>query len=340
MSPEKIRRFSTKDIINLRNPSVVAIGGGTGLSSILRGIKEYTDNITAIVTVGDDGGSSGRLRADMGLLPPGDIRNCILALAEDENLMTDLFNYRFSEGELKGHNFGNLFLAAMDGISYDFYQAIRRTSEVLHIKGQVLPVTLDPMILCAKLENGTIIEGESTIPEVASKEKSKIAEIYLRDSELINPLVAAIEAIEEANRIILGPGSLFTSVICNLLVPRISQAIKNSNALTFWITNLATQVGETTDMTQEEHLKQIQKYLGSENEIDVIIQNNGEVPEEINRRYIEAGQEFIKPLKEAGNSVLLSDDLLLIEGNKLRHKTDRVAELLFNYYLNQNTIKK
>ena len=177
---EYIREFTLKDIVKVRNLKVVAIGGGTGLSAILRGLKKYTNRLTAIVTVGDDGGGSGELREDLGILPPGDIRNCILALADDEHVMQELFNYRFPEGRMQNQSFGNIFLAAMSGISHDFFDAIRRTSDVLQIKGQVLPVTLQEMNLMASLKNGTIVEGESAIPKEALKQKSPVRQIFLK----------------------------------------------------------------------------------------------------------------------------------------------------------------
>lgn len=332
MPKDYIREFTTKDIISLRNPNVVAIGGGTGLSSLLRGLKEYTDNITAVVTVGDDGGSSGRLRDDLDLLPPGDIRNCILALAEDENLMTQLFDYRFKEGDLKGHSFGNLFLAAMNEISYDFYQAIRRTSDVLHIKGRVLPVTLNRMTLIAELEDGFIIEGESRIPEIVKERNSSIKSLYLKNKDIVKPLDDAISSIKAADIIILGPGSLYTSVISNLLVPGIVDALKKSNALIVWVSNLMTQPGETDNLDQLGHLEILNKYLDSDKIIDVIIQNGGKLPEIIENIYKESNQEIVNPII-SNSPRIITEDLFSIENKRVRHKTERVAELLFDYYL-------
>ncbi len=332
MAKEFIREFNLKDIVNLRNPKVVVIGGGTGLSSILRGLKNYTNNLTAIVTVGDDGGSSGRLREDLGVLPPGDIRNCILALAKDENLLTKLFDYRFSQGELSGHSFGNLFLAAMDGISHNFYQAISRTSAILHIKGEVIPVTLNSMTLCANLANGMVVEGESNIPQVVMDEATEINELFLKETD-IEAFHYAIRAIQRANLIILGPGSLYTSIICNLLVPGIAESINESDAKTYWVSNLMTQPGETKGYTQEDHYNALIKYLGNKDRIDTIIQHNGTVDEEVRNTYLSAGQKIIEPIKNLPGTEVITDNVLTVNDGKIRHNADRIAEIIFENYI-------
>ena len=207
-------------------PKIVAVGGGTGLSTMLKGIKKITNNITAVVTVGDDGGSSGRLRHEMGVLPPGDIRNCIAALADDEDLVTKLFQYRFKTGEgLEGHSFGNLFLTALCSITGNMVRAVQESAKVLNIRGRVLPSTLDDMKLSAEMEDGTIVEGESNIPETGKK----IKRLFTTPANC-KPLPEVIQAIKEADLIILGPGSLYTSVIPNLLIKEISEAISKSSA--------------------------------------------------------------------------------------------------------------
>ena len=209
-----------------RGPRIVAIGGGTGLSMLLKGIKNITNNITAVVTVGDDGGSSGRLREEMGILPPGDIRNCIAALADDEDLVTKLFQYRFKNGEgLEGHSFGNLFLTALVSITGDMVRAVKESSNVLSIRGRVLPATLDDMKLVAEMEDGRIIHGESNIPEA----QGKIKRLYTEPKHC-KALKDVIDAIKDADLIILGPGSLYTSVTPNLLVEEIAQEIAQSKA--------------------------------------------------------------------------------------------------------------
>ena len=209
-----------------RGPKIVAVGGGTGLSMLLKGIKKITNNITAVVTVGDDGGSSGRLREEMGVLPPGDIRNCIAALADDEDLVTKLFQYRFKSGEgLEGHSFGNLFLTALCSITGDMVRAVKESSNVLSIRGRVLPSTLDDMRLAAEFEDGTIVHGESSIPEV----HKKIKRLFTEPADC-KALEDVILAIKDADLIILGPGSLYTSVIPNLLIKEISEEIVKSSA--------------------------------------------------------------------------------------------------------------
>ena len=234
-----------------RGVRIVAIGGGTGLSTLLRGLKEYTSNLTAIVTVTDDGGSSGRLRQELGVLPPGDIRNCLVALADSESMMTDLFQYRFNEGNgLVGHSFGNLFIAAMCGIAGDFDRAIKESSKVLNIKGRVLPSTLANVALQATLADGSTVMGETAI----SRSGSKISALTLVPSEC-GPLAEALEAIAAADVIVLGPGSLYTSIMPNLLVPRIADAVQRSSALKLYVCNIMTQPGETDGMTASDHTR-------------------------------------------------------------------------------------
>ncbi|HET9342227.1 MAG TPA: gluconeogenesis factor YvcK family protein [Candidatus Eremiobacteraceae bacterium] len=234
-----------------RGTRIVAIGGGTGLSTLLRGLKEYTANLTAIVTVTDDGGSSGRLRQELGVLPPGDIRNCLVALADSESMMTDLFQYRFNEGNgLVGHSFGNLFIAAMSGIAGDFDRAIKESSKVLNIKGRVLPSTLSNVALEATLADGSKVLGETAI----SRAGSRIRSLALTPSEC-KPLVETLEAIAAADVIVLGPGSLYTSIMPNLLVPGIAAAVVRAPALKVYVCNIMTQPGETDDMTASDHAR-------------------------------------------------------------------------------------
>ena len=241
-----------------RGPKIVALGGGTGLSSLLRGLKQYSNNLTAIVTVADDGGSSGRLRQELGVLPPGDIRNCIAALAKEESLLTELFQYRFSAGDgLKGHSFGNLFLTAMSEITGTLEKAIAASAKVLAVQGQVLPATLSDVRLWAELDQGQRIEGESKITAA----KGKINKIGCIPA---NPraLPATIKAINSADCIILGPGSLYTSIIPNLLVPEIRDAIALAKVPRIYVCNIMTQPGETDGYTVSDHIKAIDRVCG------------------------------------------------------------------------------
>lgn len=241
-----------------RGPKIVAIGGGTGLATLLRGIKEYTDNLTAIVTVADDGGSTGRLRREMGVLPPGDFRKCIAALAEVEPLMTQLFEYRFNGGTgLDGHSFGNLFIVALAGITGNFEKALQESSRVLAVRGRILPSTLANVTLWAQTEDEHLVEGESNIPQSGSR----IHHVYLTPpAPPAHP--EAVHAIEEADLIVLGPGSLYTSVVPNLLVPEIRAALQRSRALRVYVCNVAPQLGETEGYTVADHVNALLRHGG------------------------------------------------------------------------------
>lgn len=263
-----------------RGPRIVALGGGTGLSVLLSGIKGHTDNITAVVTVTDDGGSSGRLRDQFGTLPPGDIRNCLVALAEAEPLMRDLFQYRFrGPSDLEGHSFGNLFILAMSQVTGDFERAIRESSRVLAIRGRVLPSTLERVMLVAEHEDGTQSKGETTIAHYPSRIKR-----LLLQPDSCDPTREALEAIEAADAILLGPGSLFTSVLPNLLVKGLGEAVSQSKALKVYICNVMTQPNETTGLTASDHLKALIEHT-SPNIITCCIINRQPIPLELLSRY-------------------------------------------------------
>lgn len=240
-----------------RGPRIVALGGGTGLSTLLRGLKRYSTNITAVVTVFDDGGSSGRLRRDLGVLPPGDIRDCLVALAESEPLMTQLFEYRFPGGAFDGHAFGNLFIASLTGVTGDLEEAVRAASKVLNIRGRVLPATLDDVILAAEYEDGSVVEGESQIPLA----RRRIRRVFLKPDS-VAALPEALEAIADADLILIGPGSLYTSVIPNLLVRGVADAVRGATAPRVYICNVMTQPGETDGFTAADHLRAIAEAAG------------------------------------------------------------------------------
>ena len=312
-----------------KGPKIVVIGGGTGLSTMLRGLKSYSSNLTAIVTVADDGGGSGVLRQDLGMLPPGDIRNCILALADTEPLMEKLLQYRFTDGMLKGQSFGNLFLAAMDGISGSFEEAVKKMSDVLAVTGRVLPVTLQDVKLCAELEDGYIVEGESRIGEHNSFHKGKIKSVYLQPL-LIKPLQEAIDAILEADMIVLGPGSLYTSIIPNLLVPGIVDAIKKSSAIKTYVCNVMTQPGETENYSVWDHIKAIEKH-SCKGLIEYCIVNSAQIPEDFKKKYNEDGATAVKvdaEVLERHGVKVLYDDFVCINNNYIRHDTKRLSKTI------------
>ena len=308
---------------------VVVIGGGTGLSTMLRGLKKYTSHITAIVTVGDDGGGSGKIREDLGMLPPGDIRNCILALADTEPLMEDLLQYRFTEGSLKGQCFGNLFLAAMAGISENFEDAVQKMSSVLAVKGKVLPVTLDDMKLVAELENGEIIEGESKIPSEVIVRKTSIKKLAIKPIDA-KPLEEAIKSINGADVIIMGPGSLYTSIIPNLLVKGIPEAICKSPAKKVYISNVMTQPGETDGFKVSNHLKVLMDY-GVAESIDYVIANNGIIPPDIKEKYAKENAELVVLDYENISNLnvnVIEADLIKITKRYVKHNAEKLAELI------------
>ena len=325
--------------VHVGGPKIVVIGGGTGLSTMLRGLKLYTNNITAIVTVGDDGGGSGKLRADLGMLPPGDIRNCILALADTEPIMEDLLQYRFTEGTLKGQSFGNLFLAAMDGISDNFEAAVQKMSSVLAVTGKVLPVTLDDMKLIAELENGNIVEGESIIPDEVIKQKSKIKNLKI-EPEKTKPLLDALMAISEADAIVMGPGSLYTSIIPNLLVEDIAECINKSDAIKIYISNVMTQPGETDDFTVSDHIKTLMKYSGK-NSVEYVIANNGTIPKDIEERYLSEGSKLVEldydNIKDLGVKVV-ETDLVKITKGYVKHDSEYLAQVLMTTVLDKKLL--
>ncbi len=253
-----------------RGPRIVTIGGGTGMSVLLRGLKEHTDNISAIVTVGDDGGSSGRLRKNFGVLPPGDFRNCLIALSDDETLVRDLFQYRFDRGEgLEGHSFGNLFIAAMTDITGNFEAALEEFSRVLAVHGRVLPATNESLQLSAKLFDGTVVDGESNI----GTNGGVIRELMIRPPDA-SAVPGAIQAILDAEIIVIGPGSLYTSILPNLLVKGLAEAVLNTEARKLYVCNVATEHGETIGYTVADHLSALQQHTSSEI-VDYVIANSG-----------------------------------------------------------------
>lgn len=316
---------------------VVAIGGGTGLSSLLRGIKkfvpQYIDRLSAIVTVSDNGGSTGILRRQLNIPAPGDVRNCITALAEDEDILTKVMQYRFEEGEgLKGHSFGNLFLTVLTKITGDFLDAVEITSRILNIKGEIIPSTDQMVNLVAKFTDGEIIKGEVEITEYGRKLIAKIEDIWLEPSDVRSP-DKAVDRILEADAIIIGPGSLFTSIVPNFLIEDIKTAVLQSDAFKVYICNVMTQFGETDGFTASDHVKVINKVITgnpNKNTVDYVILNTQIPPDEVLKRYLAENSEPV--VADAGNlsrmglKVYARD--LLNEGNYARHDPDKLNQVL------------
>ena len=314
-----------------RGPKIVVIGGGTGLSNLLRGLKQYSHNITAIVTVADDGGSSGRLRREIGVLPPGDIRNCLAALADEEKLLTELFQYRFRAGDgLVGHSFGNLFLTAMNDVSGDLEQAIAASSKVLAVRGQVLPATLSDVKLWAELSDGRRIEGESKIPEA----KGRIVNVGCSPSSP-PALPRAIKAIQEADFIVFGPGSLYTSIIPNLLVSDIAEAISLRKVPRIYVCNVMTEPGETLDYAVSDHIRAIDKACGKSLFDAVLVQRRS--PSEVSlQRYAQVGAAPVHLDREtvlsSGRRIILANVMEESARGSVRHHPQRLAKVLMRWY--------
>jgi uncharacterized cofD-like protein len=307
-------------------PRIVCIGGGTGMPTVLRGLKHYSANITAIVTVGDDGGSSGRLRREHGILPPGDFRNNIVALAEVEPLMARLFQYRFGEGSpLGGHSFGNLFVLAMSGVTGNFEQALRETSRVLAVQGTILPSTLQDVEICAEFTDGTEVCGESLIPNVGKP----IQRVRLKPA---HPAAQpeAVRAILEADLIVLGPGSLYTSVVPNLLVEGIAKALIQSDALKVYVCNVATQPGETDGYDVQAHIQALVRHLpGQANPLDVVIAPL-HPSETVSHDPDVTLVDGVPSDPDARPSIVVED--VVRDDLPLRHDPDKLAQALLRVY--------
>ena len=312
-----------------RGPKIVTVGGGTGLSVLLSGLKEYTSNITAIVTVADDGGSSGRLRQQFDILPPGDIRNCLVALADASTLMRDLFQFRFDQSsELSGHNFGNLFITVMTRLTGDFEKAIKETSKVLALRGQVIPSTLNNVALVAQHQDGTTTEGEDRIP----KAHLPIDKVYLKaiGSSVATP--EAIKAIEEAQVIVLGPGSLYTSIIPNLLIKEITDSIVASGAIKIYVCNAMTQPGETDGYSASDHIKALIRHSHA-SIFDYSILNTGEISKDALKRYAQEDSYPVvndtKKIESMGYRII--EDDIIIAKDVVRHDPLKLAKVIISF---------
>ncbi len=312
---------------NPRDKKIVVIGGGTGVFTALTGLKKYFKNLTAIVTMADDGGSAGILREEFGILPPGDIRRALIALSATNNkTLSELFGYRFSKGRgLSGHSFGNLMITALERITGNFEQAIEEAGKILSIQGRVLPVTLQKVSLIARLDNGKIIEGETNIDAPKHDGRLGIQKVWLKPKAAINP--AARRAILEADAVIIGPGDLYTSIIPNLLVKGVREAIKKTKAKKLYFVNLMTKFGETAGFRASDFVRSLEQYLGKD-VLDYAVVNKTRPNPMRFRAYIREGAEFVEPdLEYSQKTTLIKTDLIRARGF-LRHDPDKIAELV------------
>jgi uncharacterized cofD-like protein len=307
-------------------PRIVVIGGGTGLSVMLRGLKEKPLDITAIVTVADDGGSSGILRSELEMVPPGDIRNVLTALADVEPLLGKMLEYRFQKGQgLAGHSLGNLILAAMCDITGDFVTGVRELSRVFAVRGRVLPAANHAIVLKAEMSDGSIVVGESKIPKAGKV----IKRVFIEPAD-VSPLPEAIEALQQADAIVLGPGSLYTSILPNLLVPEIARTIVQSKALKIFICNVMTQPGETDGYSVSDHIKALHDHV-EQDLFDYVIVNNGEIPPQVQERYAEKGAKVVHldldEVTQKGYKVI-ADQLVLFR-TYLRHDAEKLSQHIY-----------
>lgn len=318
---------------------VVVIGGGTGVFVVLTALKNFPVHLSAIISMADSGGSSGILREEFGILPPGDVRRALIALSNSDNkLLARLFNYRFNESYfLDGHSFGNLFITALERITGDFQKAIREAGKILNISGEVIPVTLDNINLVAQLKNGQIIYGESAIDRRKEKNPSKIQKIWIQPKAKINPL--ARQAILAADYIVIGPGDLYTSIIPNLLVSGVTTALKKSRAKKIFITNIMTKKGETDDFKASDFIITLEKYLGKKI-LDYVLINNSRPDKKRFKKYKEEGAQFVEPnVDQWGRALVIKKDLLRERG-LLRHDPKKLGITLGEIILAEKTYGK
>lgn len=324
------------------NPKIVAIGGGTGLSTLLKGIKNYSSEITALVTMADDGGGSGVLRRSVGMLPPGDVRNCLLALSDIEPEMNTLLSHRFEKGELKGQSFGNLFLLAMNEIYGSFEEAVKMASSILRVKGTVMPITVNDVNIEATYDDKSKAFGESILPAEAIKDNKKIKRVELCPKD-VEPIDGALDAIMKADIILIGPGSLYTSVIPNLLVKGVKEAILSSSAKKIYVQNVMTQHGETDEMSIKDHIEAI--YEHSAKLIDAVIINNKILSDALKQKYLDECQEQIfltnddKKFLDEERVDHIEGDCLDDDEDYVRHDSDKLARMIIDYYIKTRRVK-
>ncbi|MEG0073191.1 MAG: YvcK family protein [Clostridia bacterium] len=344
---QSIKKLLYDDNQLKKGPKVVMIGGGSGLSNILRGLKQYTSNITAVVTTFDDGGSTGKLRSTLEVVAPGDIRKCITALSTSEPTMEKLLSYRFSNGNVDNHALGNLFLVAMTEITGSFQSAIEKISDIFSVKGKVLPVTLENMTLCAGLENGEVVTGEASIQPKCLEAKSAIKQVFLKQATGCKAAPGVLDAIKDADIVVFGPGSLYTSVICNFLVDEVSSTIIKSKAKKMYVCNLMTQPGETDGYSVAKHVNEIERYIG-QHVLDYCVVNNGEITDEM---LVEFNQGTSTPVRMDLENIqnrtisVVQKDLVVTAKNSILHNNEKVAEIIVDAALaskpgNLNLLKK
>lgn len=321
----EIEKRLKKDNVLKKGPKVVIIGGGSGLGNILKGLKEHTSNITAIVTTFDDGSSTGKLKKEFDVLAPGDIRQCITALSTSESSMERLLTYRFKDGHLDNHSLGNLFLVAMTDIMGSFPAAIKKISDIFSVVGTVLPVTLDKMTLCAEFNDGTTASGEDSIPKIGKGKRIK--KIYLNEKNA-RPAPEVLESIKEADIILLGPGSLYCSILCNLLVSDVSETIMNAKAPKAYICNIMTQNGETDEYTLSDHVNEVEKYLGN-NVLDYVFANDSEITSEMIDEFKQINSKPViidkDNIKNKSTKIITSDYILTMPG-KILHNNKKISK--------------
>lgn len=322
---------------NPKRKNIVVIGGGTGTFTVLSGLKHYPVDLTAIVTMADDGGSTGRLRDEYGVLPPGDLRQCLVALSEADTVMRKLFNHRYEKGDLRGHNFGNIFISTLEQVTGNFDQALDVAGKILNIRGRVMPVTFDKIALHAELKNGKILNGESAFMEYQLVSKYGIKKIYLNPEGSANP--KALEAINEADLIVVGPGKLFTSILPNFLVKGVSRALTRSKAKKVFIANLMSQQGHTDNFSVTDYVKILEDYIGGK-VFDTILYNTKNPPQSLVRRYADEGEPVVCTVqcKKSGYEIigkdLLADGIAktakkdLLRRTLIRHDPDKLAKIL------------
>lgn len=319
-----------------KGPKITVIGGGTGMSVILRGLKRVTENLAAVVTMADDGGGSGMLREDLGMLPPGDVRSCLLALADMEDDFQDLMQFRFQEGSLTGQNMGNLILAGLTKMTGSFEKGLEKAHDIFRINGRVIPVTCQEITLCARLSGGTKVRGESNIPKTVTAGEGRIDYVYL-EPKGVKAINDAVQAIRQADIIVIGPGSLYTSLIPNLLVGGINEELTDSMAMKVMVCNVMTQKGETDGFTPTDHVNELEKYMRG-SKLDCVLVNKGINDQEIIEKYLDDGAEQVifapgeKERLENSGITVVEDDFSDIRMGYIRHNADKMTEKIIELF--------